>query len=250
METPIPPRRFAPPPPPKSHLFAFSDGSVLRKMSARDLVKIPIWKGNRILNQDHKDSIAKSLKQGVRSLDLKPFHIVSYPVEEEDNTEHTLSYVVDGQHRHCIIKDSDTQDFDVLVIEKKCESESEVIEYFKILNHVRAIEWKEDPVLIANKYIVALEKRFNTGKEKRLRQKSTHRPYMYVETLREELLKRKIGCTGKTPLEFVTFAEETNQSLLHSLRQKEKREQIEERALALEFCLALDTKYKWLHAFE
>jgi hypothetical protein len=250
MDPPIPIRRSAPPPPPKAQLFTFSDGSILRKMSARDLIKIPIWKGNRILNLDHKDSIRKTLKNGVKSLDLKPFHIVSYPVEEEDSMDQTLSYIVDGQHRHSIIKEAETQDFDVLVIEKKCESESEVIEYFKILNHTRAIEWKEDPILIANKYIMALEKRFNMGKEKRIRQKSTHRPYMYVETLREELLKRKIGCTGRTPLEFVTFAEETNQTLLHALRQKEKREQIEERALTLEFCLALDTKYKWLHAFE
>lgn len=243
----VPTRRVAPPPPPKAHLFTFSDGSVLRKISARDLVKIPIWKGNRILNQDHKQSIQASL-HSVKNLDMKPFHIVTYPVEEGD-AEETLSFVVDGQHRHSIIKEAENQDFDVLVVEKKCDSESEVIDYFKILNHTRAIEWKEDPVLVANKYIAALEKAFNGGKEKRIRAKSTHRPYMYVETLREELLKRKIGYAGKSPEDFVAFAKKKNQDEMERVRAKAPKENLEERAIALEFCLALDSKYKWLNDF-
>lgn len=237
------------PPPPRQHLHTFSDGSILRKISARDLIKIPIWKGNRILNQEHKQSIASSLKQGVKSLDLKPFHIVSYPVEEGD-TEDILSFVVDGQHRYSIIKDAENQDFDVLVVEKKCESECEVIEYFKLLNHTRSIEWKEDPILVANRYIAALEKSFNKGKEKKIRQKATHRPYLYIETLRDELVKRKIGYTGKSPDDFVQFAQQKNQQGLEILRSKITRETMEERALALDFCLALDPKFKWLHEFE
>lgn len=244
-----PPRRIAPPPPPKAYLFTFSDGSILRKISARDLVKIPIWKGNRILNQQHKESIAKSLKQGAKSLDLKPFHIVTYPVEEGDIPD-TLSFVVDGQHRYSIIKESDNQDFDVLVVEKKCHTESEVIDYFKLLNHVRAIEWKEDPILVANNFIKALENVFNGGKDKRVRTKSTHRPYLYVETLREELIKRKIGVSGKTPEDFVAFAKRKNEEYLDILRKKERREGIEDRALQLEFTLALDPKMKWLQDFE
>lgn len=242
------PIRRVPPPPPRQYLHLFSDGSILRKIAARDLVKIPIWKGNRILNQDHKHSIASSLKLGVKSLDLKPFHIVTYPVEE--NESDVLSFVVDGQHRYSIIKESEQQDFDVLVVEKKCESETEVVEYFKLLNHTRAIEWKEDPILVANRYIVALEKAFNTSKEKRIRLKSTHRPYLYVETLREELIKRKIGHLGKTPEDFVRFAQSKNQEGIASLRSKAPREQMEERALSLEFCLALDPKFRWLHEFE
>ncbi len=244
-----PPRRFAPPPPPRQFLHTFTDGSILRKISARDLVKIPIWKGNRILNQEHKQSILTSLKQGAKSLDLKPFHVVTYPVEENE-TEEVHSYVVDGQHRLSIIKEADNQDFDVLVIEKKCESESEVIEYFKLLNHTRAIEWKEDPVLVANRYISALEKAFNVGKEKRLRQKSTHRPYLYIDNFRDELIKRKIGHTGKSPEQFVNFAKEKNEEGLQRLKTKEKREAMEDKAIQLDFSLAMDTKYKWLAEFE
>ncbi len=249
MDPPVPPRRIAPPPPPKAHLHLFSDGSVLRKMPARDLVKIPIWKGNRILNQEHKQAIAHSLKNGVKSLDLKPFHIVTYPVEDGD-TEEILSFIVDGQHRHSLIKEADTQDFDVLVIEKKCESESEVIEYFRILNHTRAIEWKEDPVLVANRYLAALEKAFNVQKEKRIRPKATHRPYVSIDTLREEFLKRKIGHSGKSPEEFVAYAQRMNQDFLEALLRKPVREPLEERAIGLGFCLALDPKFRWLTDFE
>lgn len=241
------PRRYAPPPP-KQYIHTFNDGSILRRISARDLVKIPIWKGNRILNQEHKQSILSSLKGGAKSLDLKPFHVVTYPVEEEEHE--VQSFIVDGQHRLSIIKEADNQDFDVLVIEKRCESESDVIDYFKLLNHTRAIEWKEDPILVANRYISALEKAFNVGKEKRLRQKSTHRPYLYIDNFRDELVKRKIGHTGKTPEEFVTFAKQKNEEGLFVLKTKEKREAMEERALALEFSLAMDTKYKWLAEFE
>jgi hypothetical protein len=242
------PIRRAPPPPPRHYLHQFSDGSILRKIAARDLVKIPIWKGNRILNQDHKASIAASLKQGTKSLDLKPFHIVTYPIEETESE--VFSFVVDGQHRYSILKESEHQDFDVLVVEKKCESETEVVEYFKLLNHTRAIEWKEDPVLVANRYIVALEKTFNTTKEKRIRVKSTHRPYLYVDTLREELIKRKIGHSGKTPEDFVHFAQKKNQEMLSLLIVKSPRETMEERAITLDFCLALDPKFKWLQEFE
>jgi hypothetical protein len=212
-------------------------------------VKIPIWKGNRILNQEHKYSIQQSLKLGAKSLDLKPFHVVTYPVEDNE-TEEILSFIVDGQHRHSIIKEAENQDFDVLVIEKRCESETEVVEYFKLLNHTRAIEWKEDPILMANRYIVALEKAFNTTKEKRIRVKSTHRPYLYVETLRDEFVKRKIGHSGKTPEDFVRYAQSKNQEGLALLRSKLPRETMEERALSLDFCLALDPKFKWLHEFE
>ena len=237
------------PPPPKQYLHTFTDGSILRKIAARDLVKIPIWKGNRILNTEHKQSILTTLKDGVKSLDLKPYHVVTYPVEDNE-TEEILSFIVDGQHRHSLIKEADNQDFDVFVIEKKCESEEEVIDYFKLLNHTRAIEWKEDPILVANKFLVALEKAFNAGKEKRIRQKATHRPYLYVEVFREELVKRKIGHTGKTPDEFVKFAKQKNEEGLLYLKAKDKRDVMEGRALLLEFSLAMDTKYKWLADFE
>lgn len=236
-----------PPPPRNTNLHTFSDGSILRKMSARDIVKIPIWNGNRILDEDHKNAISASLKHGARDLDLKPFHIVSYPDEENKNIIYYS--LVDGQHRASIIRDSDQQDFDVLVIEKRCNSERDVIEYFKILNQTKSIEWREDPVMVANSFIHAMEKAFNPEKEKdkKIRQKSTHRPYLYVETFRDELKKRKIGMDGKTPEDFIQFAREKNRILLERLG--DGKDKTEKRALEMGFALALDLKFKWLDEF-
>ena len=236
-----------PPPPRNTNLHTFSDGSILRKMSARDIVKIPIWHGNRILDEEHKKAISDSLKQGVKELDLKPFHVVSYPDEDDKTTIHYR--VVDGQHRVSLIRESDQQDFDVLVVEKRCNSEHEVIDYFKILNHTKAIEWREDPAMVANYFVRALEKLFNPEKEKnkKIRQKSTHRPYLYVDTFRDELKKRKIGLDGKTPEEFAQFAQEKNRALLERLG--EGKDKTEKRALEMGFALALDPKYKWLDEF-
>lgn len=236
-----------PPPPRNSNLHTFSDNSILRKMSARDIVKISIWHGNRILDEDHKKAILGSLKQSPRELDLKPFHIVSYPDEDDKNILHYK--LVDGQHRVSIIRESDQQDFDVLVVEKRCNSEREVIEYFRILNQTKSIEWREDPIMVANTFVHALENAYNPEKEKdkKIRQKSTHRPYLYVDTFRDELKKRKIGLDGKTPEEFVQFAREKNRVLLERLG--EGKDKTEKRALEMGFALALDPKFKWLDDF-
>ena len=67
----------AKPPPPRSTapLHVFSDRSIMRKMPVKDLIRIPIWQGNRLLCEEHKRHIQESLKGNIRSLDLKP---VSY----------------------------------------------------------------------------------------------------------------------------------------------------------------------------
>lgn len=236
-----------PPPPRNTTLHTFSDGSILRKISARELVKIPIWHGNRILDVEHRKTILNSLKHGPKELDIKPFHIVSYPDEDDKTLIHYA--VVDGQHRASIIRESEQQDFDILVVEKRCNSEHEVIEYFKILNQTKAIEWREDPTMVANRFIAAMERTFNPEKEKdkKIRQKSTHRPYLYIETFRDELKKRKIGMDGKTPEEFLTFAKARNRKWLESLG--EGRDKTEKRAIEMGFALALDPKFKWLDEF-
>lgn len=239
----------AAPPPSRNNgiLHTFSDGSILRKMPARDLIKIPIWNGNRILDVEHRQSILSSLKNGVRDLDGKPFHIVSYP-KEENETIITYS-VVDGQHRLSIIRESDNLEFDLLVVEKKCSSEREVVDYFKVLNTTKAIEWREDPKVVTQSFISALEDAFNPPKEKdkKIRQKATHRPYLYVESLRDELQKRKIGMDGKKPQEFIAYAQRKNRELLASLG--EGKDKTEKRAIEMGFALALDPKFRWLDGF-
>jgi hypothetical protein len=246
---PAPLRRIPPPPPQRNYIHKLSDNSILRKMPALDIVKIDIWHGNRILNEEHKKDISENLKGGIQSLDLKPYHLVSYVVEDGLKT-----YIVDGQHRVSILKDAarknmEQLNFDVIVIEKMCESENEVIEYFKLLNTTKAIEWKEDPTLQANAYIAAFEKEFNKGKVKLLRSEGSHRPYMCTKKLRDAIVKSNLCSLGKTPQEFVEHALQKNKQFIDHFKSMTLREKLHDRALALGFCLAIDEKFSWFQGF-
>jgi len=242
-------RRVAPPPPPRAdRLHIFSDGSILRKMAARDLAKISIWNGNRSINDEHKNEIAAHLgPKGIQSLDLKPFHVVTYEVEDENGSKEIKTVIVDGQHRVTIIKEqfmiNPTADsFDVLVVEKRCESESEVIRYFKILNTTKSIAWKADPTLLANSFVQAFEKTFG----KKAVRPNAHRPYMSVEKLRAKLIEKRIIDKEISPEEFVAVASRKNTEILDVRKKKEVKEKMEERAIAISFVLALDEKMGWM----
>jgi hypothetical protein len=234
------------PPPRLTQLHIFSDSSVLRKMPAKDLCKIPIWHGNRILNEEHKNSIAASIGS-IRSLDLKPFHLVTYPCEDEIST-----FIVDGQHRVSILKDAffnnhETENFDVLVVEKSCASQAEVAAYFKMLNTTRAIEWKEDPKMLAGPYVTLFETAFNKDKkdkDKLVRAGTTKRPYMSVEKLREAIVKNIAHVMKKTPELFVEEAEVINKKWLSDASQC--NDKLVQRAIALGFILACDDKFSWI----
>jgi hypothetical protein len=244
----------APPPPPRQFLHTFSDGSVLRKMAARDFVSIEVWDGNRNLNLEHKKKIQESLRNGIRSLDLKPFHIVRYPVEDErEGGQSFKTYIIDGQHRTSILKDAfqqnpETLNFDVLVVDYSCSSEEEAVAYFKILNNTCAIQWKEDPKLLTHSFIVAMEKEFNNGKLKLIRQ-TTHRPYLSTEKLREAMLKHKVCEKGKKPAEFVEFCKAKNKENLEFYKAMKEKDKATERFIELGFCLAHDEKFKWMEDF-
>ena len=218
-------------------------------MAVRDLIRIPIWKGNRLLCEEHKKQIQDSLKGSVRPLELKPYHIITYPVEEDGHQERR-SFIIDGQHRVSILRDAFSQtpeheNFDCIIIDKECNSESEAIDYFRILNMTRAVEWKHDPNLLANAFVKALEKEFNVGKLRLIRPAGAHRPYMSAEKLREAILKRRFE-EGKSVEEFIVKVRELNTNDLAHLKAVPVRNKMEQKAVELGFCLALDEKFKWL----
>jgi hypothetical protein len=242
---------LAKPPPPRTSqdLHRFCDGSKMRKMFVKDLIRIHIWKGNRLLCEDHKRLIQESLKGSVRPLELKPYHIITYPVEEDGHTERQ-SFIIDGQHRVSILRDAfhqmpEQENFECIVIEKECQTESEAIEYFRILNMTRAVEWKHDPNLLANAFVSALEKEFNTKKVRLIRPAGAHRPYMSAEKLREAILKMHFE-EGKSVEEFVKKARELNMRGVAHLGASPPRNKMEQKAIELGFILALDEKFKWL----
>jgi hypothetical protein len=177
-----------------SVLHTLNDGTTVRCMRASALLKIPVWKGNRIIDSAHVAAIAASIEGNVKRLD-SGYHLVKCPVEDAGGATILSTYLIDGQHRHAVLHQafdvmSDVErameDFDVLVFEHTVASEIEIIDAFNTLNSVKPIQWSE-PVLVVNTYIELLEKEFNVGKSKMIRGGTTRRPYLSVERLREAL---------------------------------------------------------------
>jgi hypothetical protein len=244
IKKPVPPQGT---PPIK---FKFSDGSTLYSGSARMLASFPIWDGNRILDEIHRDAIQKEIGENIKALDLKPYHTVTYETENEEGKKDFKTVIIDGQHRASILKHyfyspevKPIQDFQILIVDKRCQSEDEVIDYFKILNHVKSVPWEEDPNMKANKYISALSKALNKGK-KPLLKSNTHRPFLSTERLREALVKRKF--VHLTPETFVERVQAINTEIIRALENRSDLKTVEKRALEYKFGLALDEKCKWL----
>jgi hypothetical protein len=161
-------------------------------MNAKDLITIPVWNGNRIIDTAHVQRIKDSLGLNIQKLDFA-YRIVTYTVEDAGGNTIQESYIIDGQHRHRVLCDYFKNelcvpDFPVVVLEKQVACESEIITYFKELNNQKPIEWKTDPNMMANEYIKMLSLAFNKKKDIVIRPKSTTRPYLSSEKLRESLV--------------------------------------------------------------
>jgi len=197
-------------------MFTSADGSVWKQMPASRLAAVEIWKGNRILDDSHALRICQSLTT-ITDLTLNPYRIVNI---EDDGV--IYRYIIDGQHRVSVLKrhfaNPDAEDFNVVVIEKKCNDETEIIEYFKIINTTKAMHWREDPILAANKYIEPFVKEFNKDPKKPLvRPGKVNRPYLSVDRLREVLVSKHVVDWRTTPLEFVARCREINDQQLGQL---------------------------------
>ena len=174
-------------------LHTYNDGSKLIRTTAQHLISIPIWKGNRILDIAHKNSILAKITD-VRNLDSGYTCVV---IHEEDSSGNVLQqrYIIDGQHRKRVLEEMlFAEDFEVTITEKHVSCETELVEYFNKINNSKPIHY-DDPVLVANSVIVQLEKVFG----KNIRQSRTVRPYISVDKLREKILTRKVehGCVAR-----------------------------------------------------
>jgi hypothetical protein len=235
-------------------LHIYSDSSKLYKMSALALTRIPIWKGNRIIDLNHVNNIKESIEYKATLLD-SGYKIIQYDELDENEKHVKKTYLIDGQHRITVVNDyfenkEDAKDFQVTVTEIKLDSELEAIEYFNKINNVKPIQFEEDPNLIVNKYIQKLNNYF-PSKLKFLRTGVTKRPYLSIDKFREAL-KKRVNNLKKISVD--KFAEECNllnikllQELeIRSLNEKDKEIKIINRILELKFALAWDEKFKWL----
>ena len=240
-------------------LHTLHDGSIIRVMGARELIKIPVWHGNRIIDNAHvqriKDGIAKTK---VQKLDFG-YRIVTYDEVDAGGHMVSTSCIIDGQHRHRVLYDFFQEslcepDFPVVVLEKKVKCEAEIIMYFKELNNQMPILWKTDANMLANEYIKMLSEVFNTKKEVMIRPKSTTRPYLSVEKLRDALVS--FGTQLKeSPEEIKAFVVRVlrynakaieDSDLGIALATKKGQGEIIQKAAAHKFMLAVDPRLPWV----
>jgi hypothetical protein len=214
------------------------------------------------MSGEHVAKIKASITD-MRNLDFG-FRLVTRMDEDADGKPVKQTVVVDGQHRRQVLSDyfrenPETPDFPIVIVEKEIQEESDIITYFNTLNTQKPIPWKSDPPLIANKYIVALEKEFNKGKGKGLiRSGATKRPYLSVEKLHAELCKKIIEalpnhCVSENSQEvaaFVARVREYNDEFANDyathLTYKKSDLDIVEKAKEIKFMLAVDAKLSWV----
>ena len=236
-------------------MHRFHDGSVLRTMTARELVALPVWKGNRILDTEHVAAIKKKTTD-VRRLD-SGYRIVNCMEPNPSGVLVKQAYLIDGQHRAAILREHFLStlcepDFVVVVTEKDVASESEAIEYFNVLNTMKPQQWRTDPAILVNQYIAELERRFNSKRIKMIRQGSTCRPYLSVDRLREALRAAitELPQEATAIEEFGVRVVAKNQELvaaapLMTLGTKSSSK-FYERAAATGFALALSSELNWI----
>lgn len=237
-------------------MYTFHDGSTLQQMSAKELIKIPVWKGNRTLDKEHANKIRDAVGHNVSRLD-SGYRIIKYDEPDTSGNPVKQSYLIDGQHRAHVLKEYFLNslcepDFPIIVTEKTVESETDAVDFFNAINNVKPQRWRTDPAIIINNYIVELENRFNTKNIKFIRQGATVRPYLSVDKLRESL-KVFSAQLGQEPAVIKAFCQrvvEKNKLLLGQapilIISNNKEAKYYERALEAGFMLAVDTKMRWL----
>lgn len=185
------------PPPPISERFpstakcvhTYYDGSKLIIGNIFDILEIPVWKGNRNMDQIHVADIEKKIGTAVESLD-SGYKIVEVP--EEDATGKIIHgfYLVDGQHRMEVVRRFHRKypvtlnNFPVSYTIKYVANEDEIITHFNTINTSKPILFREDDNMIINKTIQGMVGLFNTGGKICIRQTRTRTPYMSFEDLR------------------------------------------------------------------
>jgi hypothetical protein len=170
-------------------VHTYYDGSKLMIGSIFDILEIPVWKGNRNMDQHHVAEIEKKIGMAVESLD-SGYKIVEVP--EEDATGKIIHgfYLVDGQHRMEVIRRFNRKwpmtlnNFPVTFTVKLVANEDEIITHFNTINTSKPILFKEDDNMLINKVIQGMVSAFNGGGKLCIRQTRTRTPYMSFEDLR------------------------------------------------------------------
>ena len=238
-------------------LHTYHDGAVLGVMSSKRLIRLPIWKGQRIMDTGRVSEMKRAVGIQVRCLD-SGYHVVKYNEDTADGRRIESIYLIDGQHRAAVIRDfyDETMcepDFDVTVTERTVASEADAIEYFNQINNVKVQQWAIDPNLLVNNYIHALEMAFNKPKVALIRPGKTKRPYLSSDAIRSALTAHAplIKGVGGAVARFVSASEAYNVTRLHQLsiellHSKSSKDTLKESAIKANFALAYDDAMEWV----
>jgi hypothetical protein len=135
-----------------------------------------------------------------------------------------------------------------MVHEKTVDSESEAIEYFNAINNVKP-QQDNDPKMLANKYILALEKKF--VKLIRPEGKATKRPFLSNDLLRVALEGNAalLRQGDAFVLRFIERVDAWNTKRIrdYELGLIERREEtVLDTCLKKKFILAFDVRLPWV----
>ena len=232
--------------------FQSADGQIFSLESARWISEVDVWDGQRTILPDHVKEIQQSLGDHVEHLNSTIFRIAV--ITTDLGTKRQL--LVDGQHRAQVLKDWFSNpfntDFQVIVSKKEFANEAEVIAFFKCLNCTRAIEWKEDPNIVANRYIQTLLNEFQPpgkkGKPEQVffRAGRTRKPYVSVDLVRRRLIEKYGHCWSITPEQLVASAHHYNELYYQRLQAKSNPTPTEHTMMETGFCLACDENLVWI----
>jgi hypothetical protein len=227
-------------------LFTNSNGSVLKTMNMKAFLLIPVWKGNRHIDYTRVSLLAKEVGDNIKSLD-SGYYVIKLLEEDAEGKARYVSYLIDGQHRREVIlrnhaSELCADDFPMTYIEKVVDTEYDAITYFNQINNTKPMRIEEDSRLIANRYVAALEKGFAKGL---IRSKTTRRPYLSADLLREELEKYSKILQRIDPVAFVEKVKLYNMKRLIEMDiEKALGKSIPESYKEKEFTLA--ENFKWI----
>lgn len=188
--------------PTPSLLFTFTDGSTLYQISASQLITIPVWEGNRTLDEEHVEELIRSIKN---PHDIQgPFTVVEYP---DDEGKSQLK-IIDGQHRREVLvryfaspppgTETPAPDFTVLVRLYKIADHAAAIALFQAINNAKPMIYKGSPTERLHEFSEALRRhcvfdKGRTGLVALIRPCSTMRPFLSIEHLEEALKRYRIN---------------------------------------------------------
>lgn len=238
-------------------LHTYNDGSRLMRSTVYDLLKLAVWKGQRILDLEHAKRLKDSIDD-IRNLD-SDFHVI---VRREPHVDGRMIVevreVVGGQHRLYILREARDSsffpDFPITYTEKSVEGEEEARAYFNKVSSSKPMHFDEDPSLLVGRFLVELEKEFTPAKKADICIKShkTMRPFLNIEDVREVLKKHHIDSLQRIkPMDFAKRVWDWNRAKVIEfgvrLTQPDAPPMME-KCHKRNFALAYDPKLPWILA--